>query len=100
MPDAALKTALWELIWAGWITGDTFAPVRAVLGGAGARKRSAPAHRSQRPPRLSRYSVAHAQSRPADPTVAGRWSILAAPSRIPRCAPTTRPSCCWAATAC
>lgn len=79
VPDAALKTALWELIWAGWITGDTFAPVRAVLGGAGARKRSAPAHRSQRPPRLSRYSVAHAQSRPADPTVAGRWSILAAP---------------------
>ncbi|OBH39740.1 ATP-dependent helicase [Mycobacterium intracellulare] len=77
--DAELKSALWELIWAGWITGDTFAPVRAVLGGAGARKRSAPAHRAQRPPRLSRYSVAHAQSRPADPTVAGRWSILAAP---------------------
>nr|WP_208852600.1 ATP-dependent helicase [Mycobacterium timonense] len=81
--EAELKTALWELIWAGWITGDTFAPVRAALGGAGARKRtrpSQPAHRlSQRPPRLSRYSVAHAQSRPADPTVAGRWSILPAP---------------------
>lgn len=83
LSDADLKAALWELVWAGWITGDTFAPVRAVLGGAGARKRtrpSQPAHRlSQRPPRLSRYSVAHAQSRPADPTVAGRWSILPAP---------------------
>src|ERR1700742_2872174 len=52
----AAKQALWELIWAGWITGDTFAPVRAMLfGGPGSRKRSAPAHRpgrSRRPPRL------------------------------------------------
>ena len=29
--DTDLKAALWELIWAGWVTGDTFAPVRAVL---------------------------------------------------------------------
>lgn len=79
VPDADLKAALWELIWAGWVTGDTFAPVRAVLGGVGSRKRAAPAHRSHRPPRLSRYSVAHAQSRPADPTVAGRWSALPPP---------------------
>ncbi|WP_414686117.1 ATP-dependent helicase [Mycobacterium sp.] len=79
LSDAALKDALWELIWAGWITGDTFAPVRAVLGGAGARKRSAPAHRTHRPPRLSRYSVGHAQHRSTDPTVAGRWSALPAP---------------------
>lgn len=77
--ESELKAALWELIWAGWITGDTFAPVRALLGGTGSRKRSAPAHRSHRPPRLSRYSVAHPHSRPADPTVAGRWSILPAP---------------------
>ncbi|OBG26808.1 ATP-dependent helicase [Mycobacterium alsense] len=80
--DAALKDALWELVWAGWITGDTFAPVRAVLGGAGARKRarpSQPAHRTRRPPRLSRYSVAHAQHRSTDPAVAGRWSALPAP---------------------
>jgi ATP-dependent helicase Lhr and Lhr-like helicase len=77
--EAALKAALWELIWAGWVTGDTFAPVRAVLGGAGTRKRSAPAHRAHRPPRLSRYSVAHAQHRTTDPTVAGRWSALPAP---------------------
>jgi ATP-dependent Lhr-like helicase len=77
--EATLKAALWELIWAGWVTGDTFAPVRAVLGGAGTRKRSAPAHRAHRPPRLSRYSVAHAQHRTTDPTVAGRWSALLAP---------------------
>ncbi|KAA1249594.1 ATP-dependent helicase [Mycobacterium simiae] len=77
MDEGALKAALWELVWAGWITGDTFGPVRALLGGrSGARKRSAPAHRGHRPPRLSRYSVAHAQLRAADPAVAGRWSVL------------------------
>ena len=71
------KQALWELIWAGWITGDTFSPVRALLGGTG-RRSGRPAHRqgSRRPPRLSRYSVAHAQTRASDPTVAGRWSAL------------------------
>ena len=77
--EALLKAALWELIWAGWITGDTFAPVRALLGGAGARKRSAPAHRARRPPRLSRYSIAHPQSRSNEPTVAGRWSATPRP---------------------
>lgn len=77
--ESELKAALWELVWAGWVTGDTFAPVRALLGGGpGARKRSAPAHRTHRPPRLSRYSVAHAQARASDPTVAGRWSALPA----------------------
>jgi ATP-dependent helicase Lhr and Lhr-like helicase len=77
--EAALKAALWELIWAGWVTGDTFAPVRAVLGGTGSRKRSTPAHRTHRPPRLGRYSIAHVQHRTTDPTVAGRWSALPAP---------------------
>ncbi len=72
-----LKTALWELVWAGWVTGDTFAPVRALLQGTGRR---GGAHRQrQRPPRLSRYSVAHAQTRTSEPTVAGRWSALPAP---------------------
>ncbi len=80
--EDAFKTALWELIWAGWVTGDTFAPVRAMLAGGrrpGNRRAAAPAHRQRRAPRLNRYSVAHAQSRPADPTVAGRWSALPVP---------------------
>ncbi|WP_319456574.1 MULTISPECIES: ATP-dependent helicase [unclassified Mycobacterium] len=72
--DAEVKAALWELIWAGWVTGDTFGPVRAQLAGTGRR---GGAHRQrQRPPRLSRYSVSHAQTRSSDPTVAGRWSAL------------------------
>jgi ATP-dependent Lhr-like helicase len=81
--ERELKAALWELIWAGSVTGDTFAPVRAMLGGGpGRRRRSTPAHRpgrGARPPRLSRYSVAHPQSRASDPTVAGRWSALPTP---------------------
>ncbi|GAS91650.1 ATP-dependent helicase [Mycolicibacterium brisbanense] len=78
LPADELKTALWELIWAGWVTGDTFAPVRAVL--AGPRRTGTPAHRQrQRPPRLSRYSVARPQARAADPTVSGRWSALPGP---------------------
>ncbi|MGV0593173.1 ATP-dependent helicase [Mycolicibacterium porcinum] len=73
--ESELKTALWELIWAGWVTGDTFAPVRAML--TGPRRSGAPAHRQrQRPPRLSRYSVARPHSRAADPMVSGRWSAL------------------------
>jgi ATP-dependent helicase Lhr and Lhr-like helicase len=82
--EQILKAALWELIWAGWVTGDTFAPVRAMLSGRpGTLKRSTPAHRLGRgrhPARLSRYSLAHAaQTRASDPTVAGRWSALPAP---------------------
>lgn len=73
--ESELKTALWGLIWAGWVTGDTFAPVRAML--TGPRRSGAPAHRQrQRPPRLSRYSVARPHSRAADPMVSGRWSAL------------------------
>ena len=75
--EQAAKTALWELIWAGWITGDTFAPVRSLLTGS----RAAPAHRQRRAPRLSRYALTAPQTRQVDPTVAGRWSAL--PAREP-----------------
>lgn len=78
-PADELKQALWELIWAGWVSGDTFAPVRAMLTGPrrSSGRHGSPAHRQrQRPPRLSRYSVAHAQTRTSDPVVAGRWSAL------------------------
>lgn len=84
--QAELKAALWELVWAGWITGDTFAPVRAMLGsGPGSRKRATPARRSRqptargRPGRLSHYSISHAASLATEPTVAGRWSALPLP---------------------
>jgi ATP-dependent Lhr-like helicase len=74
---ATTKSALWDLIWSGWVTGDTFAPVRALLTGGGR-----PAHRQhRRAPKLSRYSLTAPQTRQVDPTVAGRWSAL--PAREP-----------------
>ncbi|WP_192498570.1 DEAD/DEAH box helicase [Ornithinimicrobium pratense] len=80
--DTGLVGTLWDLVWAGRISADTFAPVRALLaGGRTAHKvRRAP----QRPGRWSRTSVALASrsSRPAlparsgPPTGVGRWSLL------------------------
>ncbi len=81
---AELKEALWQLIWAGHVTGDTFAPVRALLAGErrpGARRSAAPAHRHRRAPRMRNFSVGAGlgmHARDTDPTVAGRWSQLPA----------------------
>ena len=32
--DSELLAALWDLVWAGEVTNDSLAPLRAVLGGA------------------------------------------------------------------
>lgn len=78
----SLKEALWQLIWAGYVGGDTFAPVRALLAGtrgSGQRRSATSSHRHRRAPRLSRYSLSTSSlsaHRDSDPTVAGRWSAL------------------------
>ena len=69
--------ALWELVWAGLVTADTFAPVRS-LATSGVHKRPnrpvARTHRVRlaggglgRPPRMPRMTT---------PTTAGRWSLV------------------------
>ena len=68
--DRELATALWDLVWAGLITNDTFAPLRSFLGGKAAPKR-APRSRAYRG---RGQSMASLQAGP--PTVAGRWSLL------------------------
>ncbi|OAT70735.1 ATP-dependent helicase [Mycobacteroides immunogenum] len=73
----ATRPALWDLVWAGLITGDTFAPVRALLG---ASTTSRTTHRSRRAPRLRAYTPIPTAA-PVDPAVAGRWSML--PERLP-----------------
>ena len=45
--DADVTRALWDLVWSGRLTNDTFAPVRGLLSGANAGTHSRPA----RPPR-------------------------------------------------
>ncbi|NGX09288.1 ATP-dependent helicase [Mycobacteroides franklinii] len=74
--EAATRAALWDLVWAGLVTGDTFAPVRALLGTS---TKSRTAHRNRRAPRLRAYTPIPATA-PVDPAVAGRWSML--PERL------------------
>ncbi|NKY50570.1 ATP-dependent helicase [Nocardia vermiculata] len=80
LDDAAVAAALWELVWAGYVSGDTFAPVRARLSGT---SRTTTAHRTpRRTPRGRMYLPRPAMpSRTGPPGVAGRWSLL--PQQLP-----------------
>ncbi len=73
--DEVVLAALWDLVWAGHVTNDSLAPVRALL--AGKRRqggRSNPARRGRpRPGGLTRSGP---------PSAAGRWSLVA-PLREP-----------------
>ena len=71
--DEALTAALWDLVWAGWLTNDTLAPLRTLLGGGGGAHRSKPAAPRTRYRRPGRVAL---PSRTGPPTVAGRWSRL------------------------
>jgi ATP-dependent Lhr-like helicase len=82
--DEAVARAVWELVWAGQLTNDTFAPVRALLGSGGRTAHS----RKPRAPRgrYGRYAGLVAPggtstSRPAPAGMAGRWSAV--PARDP-----------------
>ena len=75
--DVDIAQAVWDLVWDGWLTNDTIAPLRALLG-RGTRT----AHsRRARPPRTryGRYAglappAGRTSAAPA--TLAGRWSRL------------------------
>src|SRR5439155_14365216 len=82
--DRALAAAIWDLVWAGQLTNDTLAPLRALLGPG---RTAHPARR--RAPSRARYggrwgaaTTATGLGRPAmpsrsgPPSVAGRWSRL------------------------
>ncbi|MEJ7831758.1 MAG: ATP-dependent helicase [Nocardioides sp.] len=63
--DAALSSALWELVWAGRISNDTLVPLRALTRAGKA------SHRTRRPPpRPGR------PARTGPPETAGRWALL------------------------
>jgi len=67
-----LVDALWDLVWSGEVTNDTFAPLRAL----GPRTRGGAAQRPSRRPLM----------RLAPPRAAGRWSLVAGlrePARTP-----------------
>ncbi|MFC4584610.1 ATP-dependent helicase [Sphaerisporangium corydalis] len=66
MDDTALAGALWDLVWAGRLSGDTLAPLRATLGSG------RPAHRGT----SGRRRRAVLPTRAGPPTVSGRWWAL------------------------
>lgn len=78
--DATLVDALWQLAWAGYLTGDSFAPLRAMLSGT---TRATPSHRApRRAPRTRAYRALPRPalpSRTGPPSVGGRWSLLPEP---------------------
>ncbi len=88
--EADLLAAVWDLVWAGLVSNDTMAPVRALLAGGGAhRAKAVPRSRYRTAPRLpasrlGRASLAAARSGP--PSSVGRWYLL--PGRDPN--PTRR----------
>lgn len=72
--EQSVIEALWALTWAGRITNDTFAPVRALIGGGGQAHRvarKAPRARMYRASALPRTSTP-----PRPPAIGGRWSLL------------------------
>jgi ATP-dependent helicase Lhr and Lhr-like helicase len=70
--DKALQTALWNLVWAGLVTNDTLAPLRAHLGG--------PA----RPSRVRSFRGRPTMPKAVGaPNVGGRWSLLPLPQQSP-----------------
>ncbi|MGH3980468.1 MAG: Lhr family ATP-dependent helicase, partial [Pseudonocardiaceae bacterium] len=76
--DGDLVVALWELVWAGLLTNDSLAPLRAVVSGRSA------AHRPRRSAPRGRYTRMRVgrppmPSRAGPPTAAGRWSLSPAP---------------------
>ncbi|KQV21338.1 DEAD/DEAH box helicase [Kitasatospora sp. Root187] len=80
--DVELTEALWDLLWAGYVTNDTLAPLRALLGSG--RTAGATAHRAPRAAPRGRYGgMARPAARAGSPTVVGRWSLLPEPATEP-----------------
>jgi ATP-dependent Lhr-like helicase len=90
LDDEAMIGDLWNLVWAGRVTGDTLAPLRALLSGgrtAHRRARTSPrtARYAGRPTVLGALSGTRGRSRPTAPTRSGppagvgRWSLLPEP---------------------
>jgi ATP-dependent Lhr-like helicase len=74
--DRDILDALWDLVWAGEVTNDTFAPLRALRW-----KRTGSTNGSRRPNRPGRLTAL------GPPEAAGRWSLV---DGAPATAPTER----------
>ena len=52
--DGAIAAAIWDLVWAGWLTNDTLGPVRSLLGAS--RSTTQPRRRRTPRGRYARYA--------------------------------------------
>ncbi|MFJ6002967.1 DEAD/DEAH box helicase [Arthrobacter sp. NPDC092385] len=96
-PDTAVVTALWDLVWAGRISNDTFTPVRALLANGKTAHKQRPVPARARTSRAGRLGRAPGKSltgasmrlnaaaddggsggyqRATPPLAAGRWNML------------------------
>ncbi|MHA7180063.1 ATP-dependent helicase [Arthrobacter sp. MDB2-24] len=97
--DTAVVTALWDLVWAGRISNDTFTPVRSLLANGKTAHKQRPAPARARTSRAGRLGRAPGKSltgasmrlsaagddagsggyqRATPPLAAGRWNMLPA----------------------
>ncbi|MEV4416214.1 ATP-dependent helicase [Catellatospora sp. NPDC049609] len=77
---ADLLAAVWDLVWAGLVSNDTLAPVRALLAGGGGAHRAKPTPgraRYRRPSLTGGRSLSSALGMAHLPAAAGRWHVLA-----------------------
>ncbi len=74
VPPEALREALWDLVWAGEVTNDAWAPLRAPRLALARGEGSAGAST----PRRGRSRFASRRSSGAQSQVQGRWSLTAA----------------------
>ncbi len=79
--DTALLDALWDLVWAGYVTNDTLAPLRVRLAGRAGAGRGRAALPPPRRSRYARYGRPALPSRAGPPAAGGRWWLL--PEREP-----------------
>jgi ATP-dependent Lhr-like helicase len=76
--------ALWELVWAGQVAADTFAPVRSLAVSGAHRRPSRPVARTHRIRLAGRGFGRPARTpRMIMPTTAGRWSLIQRSSSSP-----------------
>ena len=82
--QAGWVSALWQLVWAGLVSSDTFAAVRNLTTGGAHKTVRRPAPRSYRGrPRIPRPGRGDRPARISSPTTVGRWSLVAAVSQPP-----------------
>ncbi len=73
--EQSVLEALWSLTWSGYVTNDTFAPIRSLLAGG------SQAHKvKRRAPRARTYRGVSftGSAAPRPPSIGGRWSLLPA----------------------